>query len=103
VCASRQAPNGDLSDQELNDPVLNKGTAFTEDERRRLRLDGLRAIPVPASSSTRETGDISMPGTWTLTGNAVAPIHTFTAPEDGWLVTSHIVELPSEPFVVDAP
>ncbi|MEI9929498.1 MAG: MBL fold metallo-hydrolase [Rhizomicrobium sp.] len=32
----------------------------------------------------------------------MAPIHTFTAPEEGWLVTSHIIELPSQLFVVDA-
>ena len=42
-----------------------------------------------------------MPGTWTVTSGAV-PIHTFTHPEDGWLVTSHIVELPSRLLVVDA-
>ena len=43
-----------------------------------------------------------MPGTWTVTPNGIAPIHTFTAPEEGWLVTSHIVELPTELLVVDA-
>jgi len=43
-----------------------------------------------------------MPGTWTVTSNARSPIHTFTAPEDGWLVTSQIIELPSQLFVVDA-
>src|SRR5271156_4767718 len=43
-----------------------------------------------------------MPGTWTITRNSIAPIHTFTAPEDGWLVTSHIIELPSQLLVVDA-
>jgi glyoxylase-like metal-dependent hydrolase (beta-lactamase superfamily II) len=43
-----------------------------------------------------------MPGIWTITRNSVAPIHTFTAPEEGWLVTSHIIELPSQLFVVDA-
>jgi glyoxylase-like metal-dependent hydrolase (beta-lactamase superfamily II) len=43
-----------------------------------------------------------MTGMWTVTGNAVVPIHTFTAPEDGWLVTSHIIELPSQLLVVDA-
>ena len=43
-----------------------------------------------------------MPGIWTTTDNAVAPIHTFTAPEEGWLVTSHIIELPSQLFIVDA-
>ncbi len=43
-----------------------------------------------------------MPGTWTVTRNDVAPIHSFTAPEEGWLVTSHIIELPSQLLVVDA-
>jgi glyoxylase-like metal-dependent hydrolase (beta-lactamase superfamily II) len=43
-----------------------------------------------------------MPGTWTVTRNALVPLHTFTAPEEGWLVTSHIIELPSQLFVVDA-
>jgi len=43
-----------------------------------------------------------MPGTWTVTGTAALPLHTFTAPEDGWLVTSHIIELPSQLLVVDA-
>jgi glyoxylase-like metal-dependent hydrolase (beta-lactamase superfamily II) len=43
-----------------------------------------------------------MPGIWTTTHNHDAPIHTFTAPEDGWLVTSHIIELPSQLLVVDA-
>jgi glyoxylase-like metal-dependent hydrolase (beta-lactamase superfamily II) len=43
-----------------------------------------------------------MLGTWTVTRAPSLPIHTFTAPEDGWLVNSHIVELPSQLFVVDA-
>lgn len=43
-----------------------------------------------------------MTGTWTVTSNGHLPIHTFTAPEEGWLVTSHIIELPSQLFVVDA-
>jgi glyoxylase-like metal-dependent hydrolase (beta-lactamase superfamily II) len=41
-------------------------------------------------------------GVWTVTRNPAAPIHTFTAPEDGWLVTSHIIELPTSLLVVDA-
>jgi hypothetical protein len=36
-----------------------------------------------------------MPGTWTTTRVSPWAIHTFTAPEDGWLVNSHIIELPS--------
>ncbi len=43
-----------------------------------------------------------MPGTWTATKTRSVSIHTFTAPEEGWLVTSHIIELPSQLFVVDA-
>jgi glyoxylase-like metal-dependent hydrolase (beta-lactamase superfamily II) len=43
-----------------------------------------------------------MPAIWTVTPDAVSPIHTFTAPEEGWLVTSHVIELPSQLFVVDA-
>ncbi len=39
---------------------------------------------------------------WTVTRNDVAPIHTFTAPEDGWLVNSHVIEFPSQLFVIDA-
>jgi glyoxylase-like metal-dependent hydrolase (beta-lactamase superfamily II) len=43
-----------------------------------------------------------MSGTWTVTDLPTLPIHTFTAPEGGWLVTSHIIELPSQLLVVDA-
>jgi glyoxylase-like metal-dependent hydrolase (beta-lactamase superfamily II) len=43
-----------------------------------------------------------MPGAWTVTRNVIAPLHTFTASEEGWLVTSHIIELPSQLLVVDA-
>jgi glyoxylase-like metal-dependent hydrolase (beta-lactamase superfamily II) len=43
-----------------------------------------------------------MLGAWTVTSAASVPIHTFTAPEDGWLVNSHVIEFPSQLFVVDA-
>jgi glyoxylase-like metal-dependent hydrolase (beta-lactamase superfamily II) len=43
-----------------------------------------------------------VPGGWTVTRNDVAPIHTFTASEEGWLVNSHVVEFPSQLFVIDA-
>jgi glyoxylase-like metal-dependent hydrolase (beta-lactamase superfamily II) len=43
-----------------------------------------------------------VPGGWTVTRNDVAPIHTFTAPEDGCLVNSHIIEFPSQLFVIEA-
>jgi glyoxylase-like metal-dependent hydrolase (beta-lactamase superfamily II) len=43
-----------------------------------------------------------VPGGWTVTRNDVAPIHTFTASEDGWLVNSHVIEFSSQLFVIDA-
>src|SRR5215475_11418318 len=43
-----------------------------------------------------------MPGTWTVTRDGFSPIHTFPAPEEGWRVTSHIIELPSQLHVIDA-
>jgi glyoxylase-like metal-dependent hydrolase (beta-lactamase superfamily II) len=43
-----------------------------------------------------------MPGTWTTTRVSPSAIHTFTAPEEGWLVNSHIIEFPSQLFVIDA-
>ncbi len=43
-----------------------------------------------------------MKGTWTVTRRPPMAVHTFTAPEKGWLVNSHIVEFPSRLFVVDA-
>jgi len=30
-----------------------------------------------------------MAGTWIVRNDPVSPIHTFVAPEDGWLATSH--------------
>jgi glyoxylase-like metal-dependent hydrolase (beta-lactamase superfamily II) len=61
----------------------------------------------PASGDVGALGqdgpaDPRTPGTWTITHNDHVPIHTFTAPEDGWLVTSHIIELPSQVLVIDA-
>jgi glyoxylase-like metal-dependent hydrolase (beta-lactamase superfamily II) len=43
-----------------------------------------------------------MTGTWTITRRPPISIHTFTSPDDGWLVNSHIIEFPSQLFVVDA-
>lgn len=43
-----------------------------------------------------------MTGTWSINRRSQVTIHTFTAPEKGWLVNSHIVEFPSQLFVVDA-
>jgi glyoxylase-like metal-dependent hydrolase (beta-lactamase superfamily II) len=43
-----------------------------------------------------------VPGGWTITRSDVAPIHTFTAAEEGWLVNSHVIEFPSQLFVIDA-
>jgi glyoxylase-like metal-dependent hydrolase (beta-lactamase superfamily II) len=46
--------------------------------------------------------EIFVSGTWTVTRTSNLAIHTFTAPEEGWLVTSHVIVLPSQLFVVDA-
>ena len=43
-----------------------------------------------------------MPGSWTVTPAPFGSIRTFVAPEDGWCVTSHVIELPSQLIVVDA-
>jgi glyoxylase-like metal-dependent hydrolase (beta-lactamase superfamily II) len=43
-----------------------------------------------------------MKGAWTVTRNRVAPVHTFTAPEEDWLVNSRIIELPTQLLIVDA-
>ena len=48
------------------------------------------------------TKEIPMLGHWTVTRTAAATFHTFTAPDEGWNATSHIVELPSKLLVVDA-
>src|SRR3984885_6507679 len=43
-----------------------------------------------------------MSGAWTTTQTAYVSIHTFTAPEEGCLVNSHIIEFASQLFVIDA-
>jgi glyoxylase-like metal-dependent hydrolase (beta-lactamase superfamily II) len=43
-----------------------------------------------------------MSSTWIINHVSPLAIHAFTAPEDGWLVNSHIVEFPSQLFVIDA-
>jgi glyoxylase-like metal-dependent hydrolase (beta-lactamase superfamily II) len=43
-----------------------------------------------------------VPGEIALTRSGEACIHTYTAPEDGWCVNSHIVETAAELVVVDA-
>lgn len=43
-----------------------------------------------------------MAGKINLTQNNRLTVHTFTAPEKGWQVNSHIIELPSQLFVIDA-
>jgi hypothetical protein len=40
-------------------------------------------------------------GTWTIAQHDYAPVHTFSAPEDGWLATSHMIELPSQLLAVE--
>src|SRR6516165_8844285 len=47
-------------------------------------------------------GHSLMPGTVTLTRRNEVSIHTYTSPEAGWLVNTHIIELPTQLLVVDA-
>lgn len=43
-----------------------------------------------------------MQGTITVTNAVGVRVHTYTAPEDGWCVNSHVIELPNELVVIDA-
>ena len=43
-----------------------------------------------------------MLGTITLTRRNEVPIHAYTSPGAGWLVKTHIIELPTQLLVVDA-
>jgi glyoxylase-like metal-dependent hydrolase (beta-lactamase superfamily II) len=42
------------------------------------------------------------PGKITVTKGPGLTVHTYTAPEVGWLVNSHIIELPKQLLIVDA-
>src|ERR1700733_5086201 len=39
---------------------------------------------------------------WLINRFPSLALYTFTAPEDGWLVTSHVIELPTQLLIVDA-
>jgi len=43
-----------------------------------------------------------MQGTWSVIRHKSLSLHTYIAPEEGWLVTSHIIEFSSQLFIVDA-
>lgn len=43
-----------------------------------------------------------MPGKITIMESQNLRIHTFTAPDDGWSVNSHIIEFPTQLIVIDA-
>src|SRR6202044_4119528 len=43
-----------------------------------------------------------MHGTINTTSEGALRIHTYTAPDDGWGVNSHIIELATQTFVIDA-
>jgi glyoxylase-like metal-dependent hydrolase (beta-lactamase superfamily II) len=47
-------------------------------------------------------GESVAPGTITVTTGKRVTLHTYTAPELGWLVNSHIIELQNQLWVVDA-
>ncbi len=44
-----------------------------------------------------------MNGTFTVTHGDQVTIHTYVAPEIGWMTASHLVELPNQVVLVDAP
>jgi hypothetical protein len=44
-----------------------------------------------------------MNGTLTTTDGAQVTIHTYTAPEEGWMTTSNLIELPTQLILVDTP
>ncbi len=43
-----------------------------------------------------------MPGTITLSQHGEMRVHTYTAPDDGWCVNTHILELATQLLVIDA-
>jgi hypothetical protein len=43
-----------------------------------------------------------MYGTINITSDGALRIHTYTAPDDGWGVNSHIIELATQTIVIDA-
>lgn len=44
----------------------------------------------------------SLAGTISLTQKRHLTIHTYTAPEDGWSVNTHVIELPTQLIAIDA-
>jgi glyoxylase-like metal-dependent hydrolase (beta-lactamase superfamily II) len=59
---------------------------------------------VPQSSSHHfglTSADAPVQGTFTTTAGRRLVVHTYTAPENGWLVTSHLIELPDQIVVID--
>jgi glyoxylase-like metal-dependent hydrolase (beta-lactamase superfamily II) len=61
-------------------------------------LGALLATGIP----TMALSDAIAPGKMTTTPGSKVILHTYTAPEIGWLVNSHIIELPSQLIIVDA-
>jgi glyoxylase-like metal-dependent hydrolase (beta-lactamase superfamily II) len=61
-------------------------------------VGALFAAGVPAGALS----DTIAPGKITITRGRKATLHTYTAPEIGWLVNSHIIELPTQLIIVDA-
>src|ERR1700722_18247367 len=56
------------------------------------------AIGLPRSAKSVNVS----PGMITVTKGRRVAVHTYTAPEVGWLVNSHIIELPKQLLIVDA-
>ena len=43
-----------------------------------------------------------MQGTITVTARNAVRVHTYTAPDEGFLVTTHVIELPTQLVVIDS-
>jgi glyoxylase-like metal-dependent hydrolase (beta-lactamase superfamily II) len=70
--------------------------------RKLLHSAGSLGALLVAGVPTMALSDTTTPGKITITRGVKAVIHTYTAPEVGWLVNSHIIELPTQLVIVDA-
>jgi glyoxylase-like metal-dependent hydrolase (beta-lactamase superfamily II) len=51
---------------------------------------------------SKDQGKRKVLGKITVTRSVGLKVHTYTAPEEGWLVNSHLIELPTQLLAVDA-
>lgn len=65
-------------------------------------VDGTALLFRSLDAISNATERICTQGIMTVTNRSTATLHTYTAPESGWLVTSHMIDLPTQLLVVDA-